>query len=196
MTVIGFTGFAQSGKDTAASFLTNEGFKRLAFADALRDSVYNLNPMVTWCPGAEVERVKDIVDREGWDVAKVEYPEIRSLLQRMGTEVGRDLFGENFWVDRVISQITDNTIIQRNMANHVVFPHVRGDYVITDVRFPNEAAAVREIGGKVFRIVRPGTGAVNSHVSDTGIANLEVDGEIVNDGDLVSFGLRVLSAVR
>ena len=175
MTVIGFTGFAQSGKDTAAGFLIEQGFKRLAFADALRDSVYNLNPIVLSAgPHASI-RVKNIVDTHGWDVAKVEYPEIRALLQRMGTEVGRELFGESFWVDRVLKQITG-----------------MGNYVITDVRFPNEAAAIRSFGN-VYRIVRPGTGAVNGHVSDTGIANLNVDGEIINDGDLEALKESVLA---
>lgn len=179
--MIGFCGYAQSGKDTAASFLVERGFKRLAFADILRQSLYNLNPIVQVATignnNVGYARVQDLVDRVGWDVAKVSYPEIRELLQRMGTEVGRELYGENFWVDRVMAQVTT------------------GDYVITDVRFPNEEAAVRNAGGRVVRIVRDGVGAVNTHVSDTGVDKLRIDGSILNTGSLEEFKGQVLSLV-
>lgn len=181
VTVVGFTGYSQCGKDTAASFLTERGWTRLAFADALRDSVYRLNPLVLTGAGIKNVRVQDIVDDIGWDVAKVEYPEIRQLLQRMGTEVGRDLYGENFWVDRVLAQIK-----ALSQYSH---------YVVTDVRFPNEVDAVRSVGGKVFRIYREGVGAVNTHISDTGVDDLEVDGVILNDGPLPSFRYKVLDAI-
>jgi hypothetical protein len=173
MRLFGFCGYAQSGKDTAASFLVEQGFKRLAFADILRQSLYNLNPIVV-----QGRRVQEIVDAVSWDVAKVEFPEIRELLQRMGTEVGRELYGENFWVDRVMSQVKSN-----------------GDYVITDVRFPNEEAAVRQAGGRVLRIVREGVGAVNGHVSDTGVDSLRIDGAILNTGSLEEFKAQVLALV-
>ena len=174
MTIIGFCGYAQSGKDTAAKFLVDRGFKRLAFADILRQSLYNLNPLVV-----QGRRVQEIVDAVTWDVAKVEFPEIRQLLQRLGTEVGRDLYGENFWVDRVMAQVKSS-----------------GDYVITDVRFPNEEAAVHQAGGKVIRIVRQGVGAVNTHVSDTGVDQLRIDGTILNDDSLEHFQSQVLALVE
>ena len=180
MSVIGLVGYAQVGKDTAASFLVERGWKRLAFADALRDSLYNLNPLVPMPLADDPHhwaRVQDLVNWKGWDVAKVEYPEIRSLLQRMGTEVGRELYGENFWVDRAMAQVTS------------------GDYVITDVRFPNEEAAVRKAGGRVLRIVREGVGAVNNHISDTGIDTLNIDGVILNNGNLEEFKRQVLTLV-
>lgn len=174
MTLIGFCGYAQSGKDTAAKFLVDRGFKRLAFADILRQSLYNLNPLVV-----QGRRVQEIVDAVSWDVAKVEFPEIRELLQRMGTEVGRELYGENFWVDRVMSQVKSS-----------------GDYVITDVRFPNEERAVHQAEGKVIRIVRQGVGAVNTHVSDTGVDSLRIDGTILNDRSLETFQSQVLALVE
>lgn len=183
--VLGLTGYAQVGKDTAAAFLVGRGWTRLSFADILRQSLYNLNPIIDhWCSGpedgeciAENWRVQLLVDEYGWDVAKVTYPEIRELLQRFGTEVGRALYGDNFWVDRVVSQIKPG-----------------GKYVISDVRFPNEAQAVHNAGGTVWRVRRDGTGAVNSHVSDTGIDSLVVDGIIPNTGTMEHFREVVLLA--
>ena len=181
MKVVGLTGFAQSGKDTAAGFLVERGWKRLAFADILRQSLYNLNPIVSTLTqqGRDpmVMRVQDIVDGIGWDRAKVEFPEIRQLLQRFGTEVGRELYGENFWVDRVLAQMNHNH-----------------NYVITDVRFPNELAAVRSVDGLVFKIQRPGNKPANSHASED-IDGLHVDGVIPNVGTLDQFRAAVLEAV-
>lgn len=174
MTIIGFTGYARSGKDTAAAFLVDRGFKRLAFADALKESLYRLNPVIS----THGFRVQDVVDRLGWDQVKVDYPEVRSLLQRFGTEVGRDLYGEQFWVDRVVSQIVPGQ-----------------DYVITDVRFHNEVQAIRNLGGVVVRISRAGVQAVNSHVSDSGVDGLIVDSVIVNDGSLSDLREAVLDLV-
>lgn len=179
-TVIGFTGYAQSGKDTAAGFLVEKGFKRLAFADALRQSLFNLNPIVAVHREAVKPgwgRVQTILADIGYEEAKRQYPEYRELLQRLGTEVGRELYGENFWVERVTRQI-----------------HNGDRVVITDVRFPNEEAAVRNLGGRIYRINRPGTEAVNTHVSDTGIERLFVDGVIPNNGSLDDFRSAVLSA--
>jgi hypothetical protein len=189
ITVIGLTGYAQSGKDTGASFLVEKGFKRLAFADILRQSLYNLNPIVeaevAWYDYCSSDpspislvyvRVQEIVDRWGWDYAKTHFTEIRELLQRFGTEVGRELYGENFWVERVTRQIHGNDRV-----------------VITDVRFPNEEAAVHNLGGKVYRIVRPGTGAANGHASESAIDSLFVDGVIPNNGSVEEYREAVLS---
>lgn len=179
MTVIGFCGYAQTGKDSAAEFLAEFGYVRLAFADILRQSLYALNPVITIRPTTgDYGRVQDIVNRDGWELAKTTYPEIRELLQRMGTEVGRELYGESFWVDRVMKQIK---------------PH--GKYVITDVRYPNEAAAVRKSGGRVFRVDRPGSAPVNSHLSDSGIDSIIVDGRVSNHGNLSEYRSNVLRAV-
>lgn len=176
MKVLGFTGYAQSGKDAAAGFLVERGFKKLSFAEPLRKAVYALNPII----GIDFiddhfVRVQEILDAVGYETAKREYPEYRELLQRFGTDVGRTLFGEDFWVDRVTDQLDPAF-----------------DYVIPDVRFQNEALAVRRFHGKVWRITRPGVGAINTHISDTGIDSLVVDGVIPNTGTLEHYKKLVL----
>ena len=174
--LLGLVGYAQSGKDTAAAHLVKEwDFARVAFADPLRAAIYELNPQVKvgWI---RRRRVQDIVDELGWEQAKTKYTEIRRLLQVMGTDVGRMMFGENVWVDIADKNIRDNKL---------------DNVVITDARFSNEIDYVKRNGGFTVRIVRPGYGPVNSHVSDTGIADLKVDHEIVNDGDVPWLNLQL-----
>jgi dephospho-CoA kinase len=45
--IIGLIGYAQSGKDTVANMLVDKfDFERRAFADRIREILYEMNPMV------------------------------------------------------------------------------------------------------------------------------------------------------
>ena len=130
--IIGLSGYAQSGKDTVAEMLClNYGFKRISFALPMRDAIYTLNPLIDG-----TTRITDVIDEYGWDAAKAN-PEVRRLLQVFGTEVGRKIFGETFWIDQAFKRAEE--------YERVVF---------SDVRFPNEATAIQAKGGDVWRINR------------------------------------------
>lgn len=162
--IIGLSGYAQSGKDTVADYLVkNYGYRRVAFADKLRKALYNLNPTVQIADMNKVPLVS-LVDGLGWEGVKADSQETRELLQRMGTEVGRTLFGENFWVDQAMNGISK--------FEKVVF---------TDVRFPNEYKSIKEREGIVWRVERLGVGAVNNHISETALDTANFDGIITNN---------------
>lgn len=75
--LIGLCGYPGVGKDEVAKYLvTRYEFCRVAFADAMRDDLYKLNPII-----GSVWRLADLVDTVGWDVAKRMFPEVRRLLQ-------------------------------------------------------------------------------------------------------------------
>jgi hypothetical protein len=163
--ILGLAGLARSGKDAAAGHLVaHHGYRRLAFADAIRDACYLLDPMVH--VHGRYMRLGHLVDVVGWDRAKAE-PDVRRLLQRMGTEVGRELWGEDVWVDRALAGVAAGDRV-----------------VVTDVRFPNEAAAVRALGGLVVRINREGAGlgAGAAHASEA--LAFPADHVVANDGTL------------
>lgn len=191
--IIGFHGVARSGKDTAAGFLTEAyGFTRVAFADKLRKFCYNLNPHIlvpfdhfyrddifpnistifkkTYLTRRTYRgyllRLQELVDALGWELAK-SIPEVRETLQRAGKDAGRDVIGENVWINAAMAE-ADN-------LERVVF---------TDVRFDNEAITIRRRGGIIIRIDRPGFEPVNSHVSDAGISDDFIDAEICNGGTI------------
>jgi len=172
--IIGLSGYAQSGKDTVANYLSEYGFTRLAFADPIRKLLYQMNPIVK-----EGYRVKGVVDAYGWDRAKVEFPEIRTLLQNLGLGA-RDLFGEDFWVRQTVNLNRDN---------------IQKDFVVTDVRFINEAKAIKLIpNSQIWRVVRPGVEAVNGHVSETEMDNWKYDQTFFNAGTIED--LKTTIAVR
>lgn len=178
--IVGFTGKAQSGKDTAAGVLIERfGFERFAFADPMREAAEAINPLigftgyvpVYWC---------DAVEEFGYETTKDMFPEARRFLQRLGTEYGRNLLGGDHWVN-IAFRRAGADMLGGVCENNVVF---------TDVRFENEAARIRFCGGIVVQIVRPDkgmTGGVASHASETEMDMIVPDAIIRNDGDMAEF---------
>jgi len=176
--LIGLSGFAQVGKDAVAEILKDHGFKRVAFADPIREAMYILDPIVRSDTYGRTFSLREVIDDLGWDEAKTTVPEVRRLLQVFGTEVGRQLFGESVWTDMAMRKIGPT-----------------GQYVITDVRFPDEVHAIRVRGGSLIKIIRPGYIPVNKHVSDAGLPSNLFDGVIFNDGTLEDLRAQVVAAV-
>ena len=135
--MIGLSGEQGSGKNTCGEILAlQHGYVQMAFADPVRTGLYALNPLVELDNGI-VARLQMIVDQIGWDSAKRNSKDIRGLMQRFGTEAGRDIHGYNCWV----------AIAERNTR-------VNRNYVFTDVRFPNEADWIRSCGGIIIYVDR------------------------------------------
>lgn len=172
--IVGMSGYAQSGKDTTGAVLVTEfGFERISFATPLYDMLYALNPWAWWtAPHGETGwwSVQLIVDTFGWEYAKAN-SDVRALLQRLGTEAGREILGDDIWVKTAMSKVKPG-----------------GRYVFTDVRFPNEAKAIKDAGGQLWRVTRRGSNPVNAHPSETGLDDWEFDLKIHNQGvDLLAF---------
>src|SRR5690606_15518315 len=157
---IGLVGYAGCGKDTVAAHLVRHGFVRVAFADPVRDVLLSINPLVT----TDGLRLRDLVAAQGWDTAKRQFPEVRELLQGLGVGV-RDALGESVWLDHALRRLEA----------------IPGPVVVTDVRFHNEAYALRSRGFTLVWVRRPGVGPVNSHVSETGIPVERADVVLNND---------------
>lgn len=182
MRLIGLSGYAQSGKDTVGSILVeNHGFTRVSFADKLRECLYALNPLVGCSTGYlkpdETAPVQHFVDKFGWEWTKANTGS-RELLQRLGTEVGRNILGENVWVDAALKGLDWN-----------------GSYVVTDVRFPNEYDAITARLGAVWRIERPGTEPVNAHPSETALDDRVFDLYLHNEGSIEDLEVMVDSII-
>ena len=170
--IIGLSGYAQSGKDTVANTLVNEyGFTRVAFADKIRELLYEMDPPmpVGVSMEAHVVGLQNYVNIYGWDEAK-QHPMVRSMLQNLGVGA-RKLFGPQFWIHEAM----------KTMLNE---PRLDLNYVITDVRFLNEADMIRANNGMTWRVKRPGVEAVNSHVSEHDLDGYKVDQILHNGGTL------------
>ena len=170
--LIGLSGLKRSGKDTVASILeSNYGFSRLAFADKLREALLMLNPFVVDTDGRMYAPLQNLVDIWGWEGLKTThwYPEIRRLLQRGGTEMGRNTISPEVWVTPIMHQYA-----LLNQGNVRV--------AISDVRFSNEAKAIRHNGGIIIEVQRTGVESPDSHPSEA--INFEPDFVLDNNSTL------------
>lgn len=169
--IIGVMGRKQAGKDSAAAPLVRLGYTHLNFADRVRDTALAIDPLVVWeAFSPEPVRLSLLVAKRGWHAAK-QAPEVRRLLQRIGTEGGRDIHGEHVWVD-----------LWKLRVEALPRP---ARVISTDVRFPNEADAIRSLGGIIVRIDRPGLPDDDCHASERAMAAIAPDATLVNDRDAV-----------
>jgi hypothetical protein len=153
--IIGLAGYAQSGKDTVAAHLEgNHNFERIAFADPIKALTLKINPALA-----------QVVYDHGWDAAKA-IPENRRFLQDLGLGA-REIIHEDIWVNKALSMMVDE-----------------GNYVITDVRFKNEAEVLKLAGAQIWRVERTGVEAVNNHISEHDLDTWEFDAYIHNNSTL------------
>tara|TARA_R100000005_G_C4998985_1_gene205631 strand:+ start:2187 stop:2759 length:573 start_codon:yes stop_codon:yes gene_type:complete len=148
ITVIGLSGTAGSGKDYVAKeyFVKKYGFHNISLAwhfkiqcishgDATYDEVFDTKP-----------------------------PRVRRLLQVLGTEQGREVWGENIWVNTMFAWMT---LYHKDWGID--------KFVIPDVRFPNELTAVQMLNGNVYRVVGDRQGELTeeawNHVSEQSLTD-------------------------
>lgn len=163
--IIGLSGYATSGKDTVAEVLTRlYGYQRVAFADKLKAFVRTINPVIATIHGKDIVRADELVRGLGDTEAKT-YKEYRRILQVAGTTV-REFFGKDTWVNAALDGVD-------------------GYVVVTDVRFQNEAQRIKDLGGLVLRVQRPGVGPANDHISERDLDAFNFDGYVINDGTLL-----------
>lgn len=175
--LIGLHGKKRSGKDTAADYLVKTyGFEKIAFADGVRECLYALNPIVDCYQGAR--RYRDVIDKFGYEHSKDVFPDIRRLLQRMGTEVGRELIDDDLWVNLLFAKLNNQT-----------------NYIVSDVRFENEAKRILEYNGVVIHIQRD-TGYVDPHISEQTLPESLITQQIENNNTIEELHLELSSVVR
>ena len=171
--VVAFCGVAGSGKSTAADALLEKGFVRVKFADVLKDMLR------TFYRSAGLPDIKIEAKIEGH---RKELPDPllcgktpRYAMQKLGTEWGRVLIGDDFWVNA-----------WKARAALIVGDDDR--VVCDDVRFANEVRAVHDLGGVVVKMEGRG-GIPGDHVSEK--LDVEPDLTLSNTDSILDLKRRV-----
>jgi len=168
--IIGIVAHAGSGKTVAAKHLQDaHGFTRMRFA-------HNLKAMLKVGLGLTDEQLDGRDKMVPLDQFGGCTP--RHIMQTLGTEWGRRMVHSDIW-----------TNAWRRSASMV-----DGPIVVDDVRFPNEAAAIRAEGGILWRINRPGQ-PVGDHVSERLLREIQTAQTLTNDVSLADLILKVDAAL-
>ena len=195
--IIGASGKIGSGKDTVGEIiqklcLTNNGPKF-----EIKKYAGKLKQMASLLTGIPVEDFEDQEFKKSYlgaewgtvksnplnavpvfaDVSFNELMSVRELLQKLGTEAIRDGLHPNAWVNALMCEYKRPKMSEYNPSN----------WIITDVRFPNELEAVEDVKGLTIKVVRPvekSKTSVRLHPSETSLDKAEFDYEIINDGSI------------
>lgn len=140
--IIAVSGRIGSGKDTVADYLvTHHGFKRMSFAESLKDAVaviFGWDRILLEGSTTRSRQWREQVDT--WWAERLGIPNLtpRYVLQQWGTDVLRRHFHDGIWI----------ASLQYKLENS------EDDVVITDARFKNEIDAIKNIGGTTLRVSR------------------------------------------
>lgn len=139
--IVGFVGLIGAGKDTAADYLVNfHGFRRDSFANTLKDAVaavFGWDRVLLEGRTKEAREWREQRD-EWWSNRLGMNITPRWVLQYWGTDVLRTGFHDDIWIASLENKMRKTT----------------DNIVISDVRFPNEIAAIHNSGGLVVRVKR------------------------------------------
>jgi len=185
--LIGIAGQKGHGKDTVAQAMRDHILEGgimpsaevhiMHFADPLKSEVAQFLAALPAPPDSLFGRhhVPDddwMTTEENFFYAMNGTPEekapFRLLLQWWGTEYRRGNFGDTYWTDQLRKGI-ESKIAQR--------PHYcdRTIIIVPDMRFPNEANFIYELGGYALRVVREGAGgSEDAHPSERALDDYEL----------------------
>lgn len=202
--IIGINGYAQSGKDTIGELIrqTDSSWVIKKWAGKLK----TIASILTGLPVHLFEDgdAKNTYLGSEWstssnnplnaitpfqDIEFVEMMSIRMFLQKLGTDAIRDGLHPNAWVNALMSEYKSE-----KFSGYIGDTRQDIDaskWIITDTRFHNEAKAIKDKGGYVIRVDRPGLGPVNSHPSETALDKWDFDYRIENSGTIEELSIKV-----
>lgn len=161
--IVGLAGRKRCGKSTVAGVLRQHGFIETSFASPIRMfAAFLLAP--------------DLKGGLDWLEKNKETPLLwldgatpRQIMQTLGTEWGRQMIHPELWVRRLMRMVEASAT---------------PNFVISDVRFPNEARAIHQLGGVIVNIDRYARADHDAHASEAGLASEHIDIHFANRGTL------------
>jgi dephospho-CoA kinase len=125
--IVGFCGFKGSGKTTAAKYLISNGWEKVSFKDGLIEEMKEHLPDALGALSSLYAVTTD-------ELFTLKPKVMRELMQNFGTELRR-AENKDYWVERWLDSVQGKNRV-----------------VVDDVRFLNEAEAVKKNGGIIIRV--------------------------------------------
>ena len=182
--IIGIAGAKRAGKNTVAKFIAEEFGNEYevcewSFAEDLKrsaaEALGETSDHIQFCEALKEHGTIAVY----MDDTKVSEISGREYLQFYGTEAHRDIFDTDFWVNNTLNKICriEQNISLEDWKNRID--------LITDVRFPNEAEEIRDLGGKILKVRRDEVEqSGDTHASEKPLPDELIDRTILNNGTL------------
>ena len=198
--IIGINGRINSGKDTVGNLIKDinceNNWEIKKFARKLKETASLLTGIpvekfedqefkktfldVHW--NKEIFENKTSLDKDNkaYNKSIIKPMTVRELLQILGTDALRNNLHPDTWVNALMCDYIPYSI------NSGDYKKYESNWIITDLRFPNEMQAVKANGGITIKVIRPNDKDIplDLHPSETALDDAEFDYEIVNDGTI------------
>lgn len=177
--IIALCGKKRSGKDTCGDYLVKwRGFSRYSFASPLKRFVADTFLMnESQISGDKKEEID-----ERWGISG------RKLQQIIGSDLMRDRLPE---LDEGFKKFVGSDVWVKRFYYHYKNLPTPLNYVITDLRFLNEAEMVKMMGGTVVKIVRPSLESNDTHQSEMQLDSVKPDYTIINDATIYNLEINI-----
>jgi hypothetical protein len=205
--IIGINGKISAGKDTVGTIIQGLLLTNKNQSSEIKKFAGKLKQIASILTGISVEKFEDqefknTILGEQWgtieinplnaipvfeDVQFNHLMSVREFLQKLGTEAMRKGLHTNVWVNALFADYRKGEIIESD--KHYILKPV-DNWIITDMRFPNEMEAVKERKGITIKVVRPSfmidgkVIAKDLHPSETALDDAKFDYEIINNGTM------------
>lgn len=191
--IIGISGYIQSGKSTAANLMKRYLANKYKEQWEIKSFAGKVKQVASILTGAPVEKFEDAnfkntLMSKDWGVMTY-----RMLLQKIGTELFRDLLNKDTWVIALMQEyIPEDSWLNTELTKEpeVVFPK----WIVSDVRYPNEAKAIKDRGGIIIRVERSSIDR-NLHESEIALDGYKFDFVVNNEGSLSEFQTEVFNFI-
>lgn len=170
-----------SGKTTVANYLHGHGYRILPFAQSLK-RMAQIFLTELGLSESEIEqfmhRDKELlIPHHNLNVS------VRHICQTLGTEWGRSCIHPTVWL--MCWKRKAQELLDQGMS-----------IVVDDMRFPNEAQIIRQLGGELWRVERPASQRTTFHASEGSLDGYTFDRRIVNDSSLLDLYNQVKQRVE
>lgn len=177
--IIGLSGGMGVGKSTAVKLIKEAYFTKPVQLFKFAQPLYDIQEYV-------YNRIDEIYTRPK------EFIKDRKLLQWIGTDWGRSTISDSIWID-----------LWKNDVSSFLNNTQEGVVICDDVRFDNEAEAVKTMGGLIIRVTSQrakeravGGEGIKGHPSEAGLSDYLVDSIIENDNTITSYELVLLQTIK
>lgn len=166
--IIGITGKIGCGKSTLAKTLTKHGYVEYSIAEPLKRIGILFGFTQEQLYGTQTQKLEI---HPVWGISG------REFMQKVGTELFRDQ----------LRLVLPNMRIERTVWIDIFkqkYQKAPQNYVISDVRFQDEANLIKELGGIIVRVVRDDLIESIAHSSENEMDTIIEDYTILNNGTI------------
>lgn len=180
--VLGVTGKAGTGKDKFSHLLEDNidkncfHVKRFAFADPVKEV----------CSLLFKHPINNFYNQDSKDKLIPAFNlSVREAMQKFGTDLVRNNLDKDHWIKYMALNMYERlNIIGNTFTDDDDYLNRGNLFILTDIRFDNEASFVKQCGGKIIKIKRENHNSMK-HESEAGIADSYIDYVIDNNSSLI-----------